>query len=187
MRKIQVFILSFFSLYSSSLLNDLSLKALHSPSGRHSFTKFTGLFSLYLRSTNNTRKTDGLAFRYKPLKIHQTFCYNYACFAITRFDNFQRSNPGEFRKLLYRTLEDKTQLLGLQQTFHQILSSDRRDEFIRRQKWRHYRATLTLTSFFMVSCSRSAFLIASCSSLSRVSKCLLWLFCVSISTSMSCC
>ena len=54
MRKIEVFLLSFFSLYSSSLLNDLSLKVFHSPSGRHSFTKFTGLFSLYLRSTNNT-------------------------------------------------------------------------------------------------------------------------------------
>ena len=45
-----VFILSFFSLYSSGLLNDLSFKALHSPSGRNSFTELTGLFSLYLRS-----------------------------------------------------------------------------------------------------------------------------------------
>ena len=137
-------------------------------------------------------------YRYKPLKINQMFCYNFTWFAITRFDNFWRviivtligvklTNPREFRKLLYRALEDKTQL-GLWQTFHQILSPDRRDKFTRRQKWRLCRLiTPTLTSFFMVSCSRSAFLIESCSSLSRVSKCLLWLFCVSISTSMSCC
>lgn len=45
-----VFILSFFSLYSLILLNDLSLKVFHSPSGRNSLTKLTGLFSLNLRS-----------------------------------------------------------------------------------------------------------------------------------------
>ena len=85
----------------------------------------------------------------------------------------------EFRKLEL----GKTQL-GAWEIFSQILS---RDVLTRRQKRRHWRPTLTLTSFFMVSCSRSAFLMESCSSLSRVSKCLLWLFWVSIFTSISCC
>ena len=98
-------------------------------------------------------------------------------------DRGKTNQPGG----IYRALGDKTQL-GLWQSFHQIFPRTRhRDKFTRRQKWRHCSTTPTLTSFFIVSCSRSAFLIESCSSLSRVSKCLLWLFCVSISTSMSCC
>ena len=74
-----VFILSFFSLYSCGFLNDLGLKAFHSPSGRNSFTKLTGLFSLYLRCKKKKKrvkrkkkhKTNGLA------DIGIKFCYKF--------------------------------------------------------------------------------------------------------------
>ncbi len=53
MQQSAVFILSFFSLYSFRLLNDLSLEAFHSPSGSNSFTKLAGLLGLYLYRKKN--------------------------------------------------------------------------------------------------------------------------------------